>query len=98
VRLLLIDGGLPRPQTQIAVVTEDGTYYLDMGWPDYMVAVEYDGEHHRSNLLQYRKDIRRLETLQRMGWIVVRVVAGDRPAAILRRVRCALDARRSSVY
>ena len=98
VRLLLIDGGLPRPQTQIAVVTEDGPYYLDMGWPDYMVAVEYDGEHHRSDLLQYRKDIRRLETLQRMGWIVVRVVAGDRPAVILRRVRCALDARRSSVY
>ena len=98
VRLLLIDGGLPRPQTQIAVLTEDGTYYLDMGWPDYMVAVEYDGEHHRSDLLQYRKDIRRLETLQRMGWIVVRVVAGDRPAVILRRVRCALDARRSSVY
>lgn len=97
-RLLFIDAGLPRPQTQIPVITEEKTYYLDMGWPDCMVAVEYDGEHHRSDPLQYRKDIRRLETLQQMGWIVIRVVAGEHPAAILRRVRSALDARQSSVH
>jgi very-short-patch-repair endonuclease len=97
-RLLLVENGLPRPQTQIPVVTEGGTYYLDMGWPEYMVAVEYDGEHHRSDLRQYRKDIRRMEELWRVGWVVIRVVAGDRPAEILRRVRCALDARQSSVY
>jgi very-short-patch-repair endonuclease len=96
-RLLIIDAGFPRPQTQIAVQTDDTTYYLDMGWPDLMVAVEYDGEHHRTDLLQYRKDIRRLESLERLGWIVIRVVAGDHPAAILRRVRSALDARESSV-
>jgi very-short-patch-repair endonuclease len=75
------------------VVTDEEMYYLDMGWEDYMVAVEYDGEHHRTDPLQYRKDIRRLEALERMGWIVIRVVAGDDPAAILRRVRLALDSR-----
>jgi very-short-patch-repair endonuclease len=96
-RLLLIDAGLPRPQTQIPVMTDDGAYFLDMGWEDCMIAVEYDGEQHRNDSLQYRSDIRRLETLQRMGWIVIRVVAGDHPAVILRRVRGALDARRSSV-
>ncbi|HEY9305366.1 MAG TPA: hypothetical protein VIO95_13845, partial [Mycobacterium sp.] len=96
-RLLLIEAGLPRPQTQIPVIADDETYYLDMGWEDCMVAVEYDGEHHRTNTRQYRKDIRRLETLQRLGWILIRVIAGDRPVAILRRVRHALDARRSSV-
>jgi very-short-patch-repair endonuclease len=97
-RLLLIQAGLPRPQTQIHVVTEEETYYLDMGWEDCMVAVEYDGEHHRTDSLQYRKDIRRLEALDRMGWIVIRVVAGDHPAVIVRRVRDALDTRRSSVH
>lgn len=96
-RLLLIQAGLPRPHTQIPVITDEETYYLDMGWKDAMVAVEYDGEQHRTDLLQYRKDIRRLETLERMGWIVIRVIAGDRPADIVRRVRCALDARKSSV-
>jgi very-short-patch-repair endonuclease len=96
-RLLLIQAGLPRPQTQIPVVTDEETYYLDIGWKDSMVAVEYDGEHHRTDSLQYRKDIRRLEALEQMGWIVIRVVAGDHPVAILRRVRRALDARESSV-
>ena len=96
-RLLLVNAGLPRPDTQIPVTTELGMYYLDMGWPEFMVAVEYDGEQHRTDLLQYRKDIRRLETLDRLGWIVIRVVAGDHPAAVLRRVRQALDARRSTV-
>jgi very-short-patch-repair endonuclease len=95
--LLLIQAGLPRPQTQIRVVADEQTYYLDMGWQDCMVAVEYDGEQHRSDSLQYRKDIRRLEALQRMGWIVIRVVAGDHPAMIVRRVRHAREARRSSV-
>jgi very-short-patch-repair endonuclease len=96
-RLLLIQAGLPRPQTQIPVISDEETYYLDMGWEDVMVAVEYDGEQHRNDLLQYRKDIRRLETMERMGWIIIRVVAGDCPAVILRRVRRALDSRTSTV-
>ncbi|OBH52358.1 hypothetical protein A5685_15525 [Mycobacterium colombiense] len=93
-RLLLIDAGLPRPQTQIPVLGVDGmpVAYLDLGWEDRMVAVEYDGDHHRMNRRQYVKDIRRIEMLERMGWIVVRIVAEDRPAAILRRVRAALTA------
>ncbi|PQM44837.1 hypothetical protein C1Y40_04999 [Mycobacterium talmoniae] len=41
-RLLLVEAGLPRPQTQIRVTTEDAVYYLDMGWEEYLVAVEYD--------------------------------------------------------
>jgi Protein of unknown function (DUF559) len=93
-RLLLIDAGLPRPQTQIPVLGLDGipVAYLDLGWEDRMVAVEYDGDHHRTDRQQYVKDIRRLEMLEQMGWTVVRVVAEDRPAIILRRVRAALAA------
>jgi hypothetical protein len=93
-RLLLIDAGLPRPRTQIPVLGADGIpfAYLDMGWEDSMVAVEYDGDQHRTDRRQYVKDIRRLETLERMGWIVVRVVAEDRPAAVIRRVKAAIAA------
>lgn len=90
-RLLLIDAGYPRPQTQIPVVTGDKTYYLDMGWRDCMVAVEYDGDQHRVDRWRYVNDIKRLETLERLGWLVIRVVAEDRPASILRRVRQALQ-------
>lgn len=95
-RLLLIDSGLPRPQTQIAVLGIDGlpVAYLDLGWAEDMVAVEYDGDQHRTDRRQYVKDIRRIELLEQMGWIIVRVVAEDRPAAIVRRVRAALAASR----
>jgi hypothetical protein len=41
-RLLLIDAGLPRPQTQIRV----DNWRVDMGYPEFKVGVEYDGEQH----------------------------------------------------
>ena len=96
-RLLLIQAGLPRPQTQIPVRDEfgDPIAYLDMGWEDAKIAVEYDGDQHRRDRRQYAWDIRRLEHLERLGWIVIRVLAGDQPDDILRRVRAAL-ARRAS--
>lgn len=89
VRLLLMDNGFPRPATQIPVPGPDGLprYYLDMGWQDIMVAVEYDGEHHRKDTPSYRRDIVRLEYIQSIGWIVVRVVAGNPPREVVERVR-----------
>lgn len=90
-RVVLVQAGLPRPQTQIPVFNEFGSAvaYLDMGWEEMKVAVEYDGEQHRSDRRQYTWDVRRLEMLESLGWIVVRVVAGDRPADIVSRVRAA---------
>jgi hypothetical protein len=98
-RLVLMHAGLPRPQTQIAVRGPDGHpfAYLDMGWEDWMIAVEYDGDQHRVDRWQYVKDIRRLETLERMGWTVIRVVAEDQRADILRRVRAAVSSRLASL-
>ncbi|GFG98057.1 hypothetical protein MTIM_39360 [Mycobacterium timonense] len=91
-RLLLIDAGLPRPQTQIPVLGADGLpfAYLDLGWAESLVAVEYEGDHHRTDRRQFAKDIQRMEMLAEMGWTVIRVVAEDRPASIVRRVRDAL--------
>jgi hypothetical protein len=96
-RLLLIDAGFPRPRTQIPVLDEYGYAfaYLDMGWDDVMVAVEYDGEHHRTDPVRYRKDIRRLERIEHRGWIIIRVIAGDRPSEIVARVRTAWARRES---
>jgi hypothetical protein len=98
-RLLLIRAGLPRPTTQIPVVVKEGAqkYFLDMGWEQLMVAVEYDGEQHRLDRWQYAKDMRRREALDRLGWIVVRVINGDREAEIVSRVRDALEIRSSSL-
>jgi very-short-patch-repair endonuclease len=97
-RLLLVKAGLPRPRTQVPVyVDELTTYYLDLGWEDVMVAVEYDGEQHRVDRWQYTKDIRRSEDLTRLGWIILRVVAGDRAPDVVRRVSDALRRRTSTL-
>ncbi|OBI15666.1 hypothetical protein A5714_11925 [Mycobacterium sp. E2462] len=90
-RVVLVHAGLPPPQTQIPVFDHFGepVAYLDMGWEDVKVAAEYDGEQHRNDRRQYTWDVRRLEMLEGLGWIVIRVVAGDRPADIVRRVRAA---------
>ena len=93
-RLLLIDAGLPRPATQIPI--NDGwrpVGLLDMGWEDYMVAVEYDGDQHRTDRRQFVKDINRLAKFADLGWIVIRVVAEHRREDIVERVRQALVSR-----
>jgi hypothetical protein len=92
-RLLLINEGFPPPQTQIPVLGPDGypRYFLDMGWSEVMVAVEYDGEQHRLDRDTYRLDLIRSEYLARVGWRRVRVIAGDRRPDIVRRVQCVWD-------
>jgi len=93
-RLVLIRAGLPPPRTQIPVRSASGLqYYLDMGWEDLKVAVEYDGDQHRANRRQFVKDVRRLEELRELGWIVVRVLAENADRDTLERVRRARDSR-----
>lgn len=93
-RLLVLDGGFPRPTTQYpAGAGREVFAFLDMAWEEYMVALEYDGDQHRTNRRQYVKDIRRIAELERIGWIVIRVIAEDSDADILARVRGALIGR-----
>lgn len=88
-RLLFIDSGFPPPDTQIPVVDANGyTFaYLDMGWEKLGIAVEYDGDHHRTDINQYRWDARRLRRIADANWIVIRVMAGDRNDEIVSWVK-----------
>jgi hypothetical protein len=90
-RLLLIRAGFPPPQTQIAVYGGYGELVavLDMGWEDIKLAIEYDGDHHRSDRRQFNKDIRRAESLAEMDWILVRVTAEDTAGGVIARVSAA---------
>lgn len=94
-RLLLIDAGYPRPRTQIPVY---GCYReliacLDMGWEELKLAVEYEGDHHRTDRRQFAKDMRRAESLAQLGWAVVRVTAEDTPGGVIARVAAAWERR-----
>jgi very-short-patch-repair endonuclease len=91
---LLIRAGFPPPLTQIPVLSPDGShwYYLDMGWEDLKLAVEYDGDHHRVDPIVFAYDVRRLEDLQTLGWTVIRVTARHPSAEVVQCVRRAWDA------
>lgn len=94
-RLFVVAAGLPRPVTQIPVRDGRGRvrYRLDMGWPELMTAVEYDGQHHWTDAAQRARDIERWEFLAAQGWTVIRVswaqLRGD-PHTVVTRVAQAL--------
>jgi hypothetical protein len=93
-RLLFIDAGLPAPATQIPVYDDwQFVAMLDMGWEDYKVAAEYDGDQHRTDRRQFVKDINRLAKTQDLGWHVIRVVNEHRPDDVISRVYQALTRR-----
>lgn len=74
-------------------------YRLDIAWPELKVAVEYDGEGHRTREQQAQDEIRR-NRLRAAGWIIEVVTATAlmrTPNEILRHVRSALSARRAAI-
>jgi hypothetical protein len=94
-RLLFIDAGLPKPTTQIAVYDENGEFvrFLDMGWEDFMVGAEYDGDQHRTNRAQYVKDQRVWPKLRELRWHVVRAIKEDRDDDLVRQAWDAMVSR-----
>jgi Protein of unknown function (DUF559) len=94
-RLVLIRGGLPRPQTQIVVRNMWGAVVarIDMGWEQWLVGVEYDGPQHWTDPRVRANDIERTANLESRGWRLVRVSADllrHRPDVIIERARGAL--------
>lgn len=94
VRLWLIEAGFPPPRTQIPVYGPDGIpfAFLDLGWEQWMLGVEYEGEHHRLDRITVASDIHRLEKVQQQ-WGVVRLTAADTRVGVIQRVHRAVLSR-----
>lgn len=94
-RLAYIDAGLPCPTTQIPIFDADGRLLrtVDMAWEEFMVIAEYDGDQHRTDRQQYVKDMRVIPEIERLNWIVLRVIKEDRRHDVVRAARDALVAR-----
>ncbi|MGH2498783.1 MAG: hypothetical protein ACRDF0_01605, partial [Candidatus Limnocylindria bacterium] len=98
-RVVYLDGGLPRPQTQIVVSDRSGGLvgYLDMGWLRYRVGAEYDGEAGHDGDDQRKHDERRRTAMRREGDWVIAVVRkaelwGTRAALLERTAQLLLEA------
>lgn len=97
-RLDLAAAGLPEPEVNGEIrITGGGIVAIgDLVYRRYGVLAEYDGEQHRTDSVQYGRDVDRLDDLARLGWRVVRFTSRHRDAARqerIERVRSALMAR-----
>lgn len=85
-RLVLIDAGLPAPRTQIRVSDGVNVAFIDMGYDEPMVGLDYEGSHHSTQRERYVYDIGRAELVEQQGWIDIRVVAEHTRRFIIHRV------------
>jgi very-short-patch-repair endonuclease len=91
VRVRLVLAGLPRPVTQHPVRVHGGrVVHPDLAWPEFKVALEYDGQWH-DDPRQFHRDRDRLRWLTEVGWLVVPVTSTSVDA--VRTVREALRSR-----
>ncbi len=92
-RLMLIDDGLPVPSTQVRVSDGCNEAFLDLGYEEPKVGLDYEGAHHSAQRRRYVRDIGRSEFIESQGWIDIKVVAEHSRSFILHRVRSALARR-----
>ncbi|MED5813727.1 hypothetical protein VST63_15310 [Mycolicibacterium sp. 050232] len=97
-RLLLIDAGYRRPRTQIRVSDGFNEAFIDMGYDDVKVGLDYEGKHHATDRPRVVHDIGRNELIEREGWIDIRVVVEHSRAFILHRVREAFARRGATPF
>ncbi|MGD8167355.1 hypothetical protein ACEXOS_009050 [Herbiconiux sp. P16] len=73
-RLLLVDSGLPEPVTDYELRDPAGGFvaWLDMFYPGIGLAVEYDGQQHRTNDRQYSRDVARIDAIRTLELDIAR--------------------------
>jgi len=90
-RLLIIDGELPRPEGQVGVLDENGYEFarLDLGYRRFKIGIEFDGIDFHGSVEQKAHDAARDAKLRRLGWINIRVTAErmrEEPDDLLREI------------
>ena len=74
-RLWLIGNGFPEPvvHPQVRCHLKNVILQPDLGYPELKLAIEYEGDHHRSSAGQFNTDIERHQLLEAEGWTILRV-------------------------
>jgi hypothetical protein len=77
-RLVMIDANLPAPELQYEFIDLNRRKWrLDFAWPQYRVAVEYDGFEFHSSPDDLRKDRQKRAALSHLDWLLIGIVADD---------------------
>lgn len=81
---------IPPPTPQVLIVTEEGDFYGDLGWPEFGLIIEFDGLGKYQTAQDVRAEKFREQSLRRAGWRVERFLwhdVVDDPAGFVEVVR-----------
>ena len=94
-RVLLTRARISGFRSNHEVTVRGRRFRIDLALPDFKVAIEYQGDYHRSPE-QWRKDMTRRSILASDGWFVLEINADDLrdPAELIARIRHVLATRR----
>jgi very-short-patch-repair endonuclease len=89
----IVNGGLPAPVRQYKIVVNGEPYYIDLAYPERLIAIEADGfDFHRGRAV-FDADRARQNDLVNLGWLVLRFTSAFRDERIVADVRQALFGR-----
>lgn len=73
-RFMLVKAGLPEPEIGHAVDVGRGVFlHPDLAYVADRIAIEYEGEHHRTDSRQWHHDLERQRLYELVGWRQLRV-------------------------
>ena len=90
---MLAATGLPMPVFEHRVVVDRHEYYLDLAWPDRMVAVECNDAGSHDTPKAFRRDPMKRNRCERAGWLYLEFTwwdMVDNPAEVVALVTTAL--------
>ena len=96
-RVLIVLAGLPEPECNFNIHDPRGRLLAraDLAYPEFRLLLEYQGDHHRTDRAQWRRDIRRVGSVEDHGWQMLQFTDDDLqdPAALLARIERRLRGR-----
>ena len=96
---MLTGAGLPMPVFEHRVVVDGHVYYLDLAWPDRMVAVECNDAGSHDTPKAFRRDPMKRNRCEGAGWRYLEFTWWDmvhESAEVVAQVAAALDVRLAS--
>lgn len=98
-RVAIMMAGLPHPAVNQDVFDHQGRFVArpDLSWPHLRIALDYEGDHHRTDRRQWHRDLGRFDDLQELGWTTYRASARDYrdPSHLLARLARTIQSRPS---
>ena len=76
-RVAIALAGFPDPLVNAEFEIDGRVVHPDLSWVEHRVAIEYEGDHHRTDRDQWHRDIRRDGGYGDSGWSLYRATADD---------------------